>query len=83
MKIKVCGVDRVMDTPDFYLLSDVARLLRCRPYRIAYLLSTRQVPEPSLRIGNKRVFTPNDISRIAEKLQIQRTQKLHEEDNYE
>jgi hypothetical protein len=72
-----------MDTPDFYLLKDVARILRCRPYQIAYLLSTRQVPEPALRIGNKRVFTAENIGRIAERLRIQRAKDYHEEINYE
>src|SRR5262245_12555105 len=64
-----------MNNTDFFQLGDVARILRCQPHRIVYLLTTRQVPEP-LRIGNKRVFTTSDIQRIAEKLQVQRAQDL-------
>jgi hypothetical protein len=45
-----------MGNTDFFLLADVARILRCRP---------------ALRIGNKRVFTPPDIRRIAERLHVQ------------
>jgi hypothetical protein len=60
-----------MDNTNFFLLGDVARVLRCQPYQIVYLLSTRQVPEPALRIGSRRVFTVADVQRIAEKLQVQ------------
>jgi DNA-binding transcriptional MerR regulator len=63
--------DTGMNNTDFFLLGDVARLLRCQPHRIVYLLTTRQVPEPALRIGNKRVFTAPDIQRVAERLQAQ------------
>jgi hypothetical protein len=52
----------------FFLLGDVSRLLQTPPYRIAYLLATCKVPEPALRLGNKRVFTDQDINRIAERL---------------
>jgi DNA-binding transcriptional MerR regulator len=48
-----------------YLLKDVARKLGIKPYRITYALSTRLVGEPSLRIGNKRVFSPEDVDRLA------------------
>ena len=39
-----------------YLIGDLAKRLDVPPYRIAYLLTTRQLPEP-MRIGNRRVFT--------------------------
>lgn len=65
-----------MNETEFFLLSDVARILRCQPYQIVYLLTTRQVPEPRLRIGNKRVFTMNDISRLAEKMQVDLAHEL-------
>ena len=50
------------------LLGDVARLLSCKPHRIVYLLTSGQVPEPAMRLGNRRVFTKRDIARIAAKL---------------
>jgi DNA-binding transcriptional MerR regulator len=46
------------------LLGDVARLVDCRPYQIVYLLTTGQVPEPAVRMGNRRVFTEEDLERI-------------------
>ena len=61
---------------DFYLLGDVARILQVRPHQIVYLLSTRQVPEPAMRLGNRRVFTVADITAIAERLKIQPEQEL-------
>jgi DNA-binding transcriptional MerR regulator len=53
---------------EFALLADVARTLGCQPHRIVYLLSSGQVPEPALRLGNRRIFTRADIDRIAAKL---------------
>jgi hypothetical protein len=38
------------------------------------------VPEPRLRIGNKRIFTIADMHRIAEKLQVQFAQELVDAD---
>jgi len=46
-------------------LKDVARLLKKKPYQIAYALSVGQVPEPELRIANKRVFQRKDVQRLA------------------
>ncbi len=57
-----------MSDTKWLLLSDVARLLRRRPHQIVYLLTSRQVPEPSLRLGNRRVFTVQDVERIRAKL---------------
>jgi hypothetical protein len=69
-----------MNNTEFFLLGDVARILRCQPYQIVYLLTTRQVPEPALRIGNKRVFTIADMRRLSEKLQVQMAQELIDTD---
>jgi hypothetical protein len=48
-----------------YLLSEVARLFKKRPHVIAYAISSGLVPEPKLRIGNKRIFVDEDIRRLA------------------
>ena len=56
---------------DLNLLGDVARQLDCKPYKIVYLLTTGQVPEPRLRLGNRRLFTGDDITRLALKLGIE------------
>jgi MerR-like DNA binding protein len=63
-------IDTIMTTlRDYYLLSDVARMLRCMPHQIVYLLATRKVPEPA-RLGNRRLFRQEDVRRIASRLGI-------------
>jgi hypothetical protein len=54
-----------------YLLKDVARVLKVKPYRIAYALSVGLVPEPQLRISNKRVFQAEDVARLAEHFKVE------------
>lgn len=53
-------------TKKHFLLKDVARRLGIKPYRIIYALTTGLVTEPQLRIANKRIFTQQDIDRLAE-----------------
>jgi DNA-binding transcriptional MerR regulator len=53
-----------MSDTQWLLLGDVARLVRCRPHQIVYLLTTGQVPEPALRVGNRRIFSVQDVERI-------------------
>src|SRR5947209_6153268 len=60
----------IMET-NLLLLGDVARLLGCRPHQIVYLLTSGHVPEPPLRIGNRRMFTQHDVDRIAVKLGLE------------
>src|SRR5271157_375481 len=79
-KTRTCCIDTGMNDTEYFLLGQVARILRCQPYQIAYLLMTRQVPEPRLRIGNKRIFTVADMQRIAEKLQVQMAHELVDAD---
>jgi hypothetical protein len=45
--------------------------LRARKDRIVYLLTTGQVAEPALRVGNRRVFTIADIQSLSEEIQAQ------------
>ena len=54
-----------------YLLKDVARLLKVKPYQIAYALSVGLVQEPKLRISNKRIFMPEDIERLAAHFKVE------------
>jgi DNA-binding transcriptional MerR regulator len=51
-----------------YLISDVSRLLGIPAHRIAYQYMTRKIPEPQLRMGNRRVFTIADVQRVAKAL---------------
>ena len=53
-----------------FSMKDVARILRVQPYQIAYLFNTNRVPEPELRLGNRRIFAPKDIKRLAAKLAV-------------
>jgi hypothetical protein len=48
-----------------FLLGDVAKILARRPHQVDYLLKTRQVPEPEQRLANKRLFTEQDVLRLA------------------
>ena len=47
-----------------FLLSEVAKLLKRRPHQVAYAISSGLIPEPTLRIGNKRIFQSDDIKRL-------------------
>ena len=74
-----CCIDTFMiNKSDWHLLGDLARTLGCKPYRIVYLLSSGQVPEPALRLGNRRIFTGADIDNLAEKLGNNRKGKNNE-----
>jgi DNA-binding transcriptional MerR regulator len=47
-----------------YLISDLSKRLNVPPHRIAYLYTTRRLPEP-VRIGNRRIFTEADARQVA------------------
>src|SRR4051812_35475006 len=49
----------------YLLLNDVSRILGLKAHQIAYALATGQVEEPTLRVANKRVFTEEDVRRLA------------------
>jgi len=49
---------------NYFLLNEVAKQVGCRPYQIAYRITTGVFPEPALRINNKRVFTAKDVEQI-------------------
>lgn len=55
-------------TQQLFLISDVSRKLNVPPHRIAYLFMTRKLPEPQLRLGNRRVFTLEDVRKVAKAL---------------
>lgn len=46
------------------LLKDVARQLGKRPHQITYPITSGQIPEPDLRIDNKRIFQSADVARL-------------------
>jgi DNA-binding transcriptional MerR regulator len=55
-------------TQQLYLMSDVSRMLGVPAHRIAYLFMTRKLPEPQLRLGNRRVFSRSDVQKLAKTL---------------
>lgn len=55
-------------TQQLFLIGEVSRQLNVRPHRIAYLYTTRKLPEPTLRLGNRRVFTKDDVRKVAKAL---------------
>jgi DNA-binding transcriptional MerR regulator len=55
-------------TKQLFLISDVSRMLGVPAHRIAYQYMTRKLEEPSLRLGNRRVFTLVDVHKAAKAL---------------
>jgi DNA-binding transcriptional MerR regulator len=55
-------------TRPLYLMSDVSRMLGVPAHRIAYLFVTGKLPEPQVRLGNRRVFRPAEVRRVARTL---------------
>ena len=55
---------------EYFLLGDAAEVLGCQPYQITYLLATKQIQEPHW-IGGRRMFTLDDLSRIADILRLE------------
>jgi len=56
---------------DNLLLNDVAKLLGIKGYRINYAIVNGMIPEPKLRISNKRIFTKQDVDRIAKYFNVE------------
>jgi hypothetical protein len=56
--------------PTVLALKDVSRLLGVQPYRIQNAYITRAVPEPRLRISNRRVFEQIDVRRLAKHFNV-------------
>ncbi len=46
-------------------MQDCARLLKIQSYRIQYAYAHNRLPEPRLRMGGRRVFTSEDLQRLA------------------
>ena len=53
-----------------FSIKEAARILRVQPYQIAYLLDNNRVPEPKVRLGNRRAFSVEDIQRLADRLNV-------------
>ncbi len=44
---------------------DVSKLLSIAKHKIEYAIANGSIPEPELRIANKRIFTSDDVQRVA------------------
>jgi hypothetical protein len=53
-----------------YLLGETAKLVGRKPHQIVHLLTTGKIPEPEQRISNKRLFTSNDVIRLARHFKV-------------
>jgi len=50
---------------DQFLLGEVARVLGRKPHHVTHALVSGQVPEPAMRIANRRMFSRDDVTRLA------------------
>ncbi len=53
-----------------FLLGDVARILDRKPHQIVHLLTSGKLPEPEQRIGNRRLFSAEDVTRLARHFKV-------------
>lgn len=49
---------------NLYLLGDVARMLGVKPHRIVYLFTSNKISDVPM-LGNRRVFSAADVSRVS------------------
>lgn len=55
---------------EHYVLGEVARILGRRPHQIVYPITTGKIPEPESRVAGRRLFTGEDVKRIARHLGV-------------
>ena len=60
------------------LLGEVSKLLDVKPHQIVYLFTSRKVADVPM-LGNRRVFRPGDIRRVAKALGIEMSNTKQEE----
>jgi hypothetical protein len=68
---------------NYFTLCQVARILGKKPHLVVYAITSGHVPEPELRIGNKRVFNREDVQRLARHLRIAIPRIDPEEDGHQ
>lgn len=64
---------------EYFSLSQVADQLQVKHHRIQYLLSTRAVAEPRLRVAGKRLWNNAEVAALAETLNHQMAAKVERE----
>jgi len=60
-----------MSEQDFKTIGAVAEQLGIDRWRLAYLIERSTVPEASVKIPGRRLFTPSDIEAIKDALESQ------------
>ena len=55
---------------EHFLLGEVAKVLGRKPHQIVHLLTTGKIPEPQVRIANKRLFVIEDVERLARHFRV-------------
>ena len=45
----------------YYLLNEIATIVGVKAHRISYAIGNGYLPEPTERINNKRLFSPEDL----------------------
>jgi hypothetical protein len=56
-------------TQQLFTLADACIILGVKPYVVTYLLATKKLPEPQ-RIGGRRMFTDEDLSKLSAVLKL-------------
>ena len=51
---------------EYFTTTEVASVLGIPYWRIVYVHQSGAIPEPALRIGNRRVYVSEDVRRLAE-----------------
>lgn len=67
-------------TNNLFSLRKVAKALGLKPYQVTYCLTAGHVPEPQ-NVGNRRLFSAEDIERLAEHFGVNIDQSLLLENN--
>jgi hypothetical protein len=55
---------------DHFLLGEVARILKRKPHQVVYPMVTGKIPEPQMRLAGKRLFTVEDVDRLARHFRV-------------
>jgi DNA-binding transcriptional MerR regulator len=61
-----------------YSMKNVAEKVGVAPFRINYAITNGLIPEPVLRFAGKRVFSEEDLARIANHFQTEIQNKTEE-----
>ena len=64
---------------DHYTLKDVAAMLNVARHIITYAITSGFAPEPSLRIGNVRVWSHDEVELLAKKLNAKKQVSTEED----